>query len=228
MSVDRFLLRRAEEEGGVPVLRLYSFDPPAVTVGFHQDPGKVLDLIGLERDGIDVVRRVTGGRALLHDREQTYSITAPLGSPWFTGPLHETFLDISAALAGALRKVGINAEISGGTRHHTGGDMVSPCLVSTSRYELTVKGRKIAGSAQRRTKNAFLQHGSILLGPGSEKISNYIEGDWDSISEHVTSIEDEAGNGVSGEALREALVGSFAERFGVEFEMIERPETEQV
>ncbi len=218
MAFDEYLLDKAENGHLPPVLRLYSFSPPAVTIGFHQDPGRVVDMGSLASDGIDLVRRITGGRALLHAGELTYSVVAPLGPPFFSGGLQKTFLDISKAIVDALNSVGVDAAISDGRSFTRGESQGSPCLVSTSRHEVSVKGRKIVGSAQRRTASAFLQHGSILLCPASAGIVKYIKGDWKDISSMVTSVEEETGSADMDVIVRKGLIDSFAEVFGVGFD----------
>ena len=154
MAVDEYLLDHSDDRGGFPVLRLYSFDPPAISVGFHQVPGEVIDLEAVLKGGLDVVRRITGGRALLHDGELTYSVTAPLDSVFFPSSLQDTFISISSAIVDALKILGIDAMISGGKAFKGGKQTVSPCLVSTSRHEITASGRKIVGSAQRRRSSS--------------------------------------------------------------------------
>lgn len=247
MARDEFLLERAEKVGGAPVLRLYSFCPPAISIGFHQDPAAVLDLGSLRGSGIDLVRRITGGRALLHDGELTYAVAAPLGSGGFDGELGVTFLMISEALEAALRDIGVDARIVGSRR--TGGDgeagrrhvsarrprherissaesgsdgegQASPCLASISRYEIAVRGRKIAGSAQRRTRRAFLQHGSILLRPASGRIAEYVRGDWRFLEGRITSVAGERGGVVDEDEVRTALTGAFSRRFSVRWKTL--------
>ncbi|MBU8920599.1 MAG: lipoate--protein ligase family protein [Bacteroidales bacterium] len=218
MAVDEYLLDKAENGHVSPVLRLYSFSPPAVTIGFHQDPVRIVDMGSLARDGIDLVRRITGGRALLHAGELTYSVTAPLGPPFFPGGLQKTFLDISKAIVNALKSVGVDAGISNGRPFSRGESHSSPCLVSTSRHEVSVGGRKIMGSAQRRTASAFLQHGSILLRPASDGIVDYLKGDWKDISSMITSVEEETGNTDVDVPVRKALIDSFAGVFGIGFD----------
>jgi lipoate-protein ligase A len=218
MAVDEYLLYRAENGHVPPVLRLYSFSPPAVTIGFHQDPARTVDMVSLARDGIDLVRRITGGRALLHAGELTYSVAAPLGSPVFSGGLQKTFLDISKAIVDALKSVGVDASISDGRSFSKIEGQSPPCLVSTSRHEVSVRGRKIMGSAQRRTSSAFLQHGSILLRPASEGIVDYLKGDWKDISSMITSVEEETGSAEMDVPVRKALIDSFAIVFETGFE----------
>ena len=218
MAVDERLLSMAGDKGGEPFLRLYSFDPPAVTIGYHQDPLKILDVEKLRGDGIDLVRRITGGRALLHEAELTYCVAAPAGSPSFRGGLQETFIGISRAIVAALRAIGVKAEIAPGKPGVSPGAMTSPCLVSASRHEIVCRGRKIAGNAQRRTRTAFMQHGSILLAPGSERISRYLKGDWKGLEDLVTNAGAERGAAVTGEEMKDAMKASFAEACGAFFE----------
>ncbi len=215
MAVDEFLLKRAENEGGAPVLRLYSFRPPAITIGYHQDAERAIDMATAAADGLDVVRRITGGRALLHDGELTYSVTASLGPPFGQG-LADTFLAIAGVIVSALRSAGVTAE-TGGARHGSGESaMSSPCLVSTSRHEITAGGRKISGSAQRRTGRAFIQHGSILLRSGSEGIERYLRGGWRGLAGMITTVEAETGDPGKERELRGHIVDRFGERFGGE------------
>lgn len=217
MARDEFLLERAERAGGAPVLRLYSFAPPAVSVGYHQDPSAVLDLEALRRGRVDLVRRITGGRALLHDGELTYAVIAPTGTEQFGGGLARSFLSISEALTAALRSLGVDAALESGRGGERTG-AATPCLVSVSRYEIAVRGRKIAGSAQRRTRNAFLQHGSILLRPASGRIASYARGDWRFLADRITSVAEERGDAIDERAVRAAVRDAFAERFSIHWE----------
>jgi len=217
MARDELLFERAQRGAGSPVLRLYSFDPPAVTIGYHQDAERVLDLDALRADGIDWVRRITGGRALLHEGELTYCVASPLGTAFFGARLGETHLAISEALRAALCSIGIDANISRGRGHASGNGITPPCLCSVSRYELAVRGRKIAGSAQRKTAAAFLQHGSILLTPDSARIARYARGAWNSIADRITSVSEELGGAVDADALRAALAEAFSDMFNIEW-----------
>jgi len=215
MARDEFLLTAAETMGGPPILRLYRFVPPAITIGFHQDPARVLDLDAVRSSGIDVVRRITGGRALLHDGELTYAVAAPNDNPALGSGLREAYGRISEAVVSALRAVGVEAELSAGHPGYREEGSASPCLVSASRYEITAGGRKIAGSAQRRTAASFLQHGSILVAPASGGIVRFLKGEWKSLDGRITSVSEELGGGIENGALRRAIADAFAERFRV-------------
>jgi lipoate-protein ligase A len=217
MALDETLLERAER-GAAPALRLYSFDPPAITIGAHQDVSRALDLDAVRADGVDVVRRVTGGRALLHAGELTYGGAAGARDGRFGRGPAERYRRISEALALALRSLGVAASVSRGEdeRGRTAGPR--PCLSSVTRWELSVRGRKIAGSAQRGTAAAFLQHGSILLRPGSERIARYVPGPCAPLAGRVTSVREELGRDVGGGELGEAVADAFRTRFGVVWE----------
>ena len=119
---------------------LYSFEPHAVTVGYHQDPAAVLKLDRLRRDGIDVVRRITGGRALFHAGELTYCVIVGEGHRLFRGGLNKTYCAIAHGLAAALCRLGIDARVSNGKWERKGDSLVPPCLVSVSRHEITAGG----------------------------------------------------------------------------------------
>jgi lipoate-protein ligase A len=213
MAVDEFLLRRVEKDGGAPVLRLYSFNPPAITLGYHQDAAKAIDLPAACTDGLDVVRRITGGRALLHDGELTYSVTAKIGPPFGQG-LADTFLVIAGVIVSALRSAGIEARLGSAKRAGMESPMSSPCLASTSRHEITAGGKKISGSAQRRTGGAFIQHGSILLRAGSEGIERYLRSGWKGLAEMITTVEAETGGAGKDRELRDSIIDLFGERMG--------------
>jgi lipoate-protein ligase A len=217
MAIDEFLLGKVERERIPPLLRLYSFEPSAITIGYHQDAAHGLDLERVERDGIDVVRRFTGGRALLHEGELTYCIVARTDAPPFDAHLQAAYLRISEALARALRSIGVDTGITG-RRFPSGAHSFSkPCLDSVSRHEITAEGRKIVASAQRRTKDSFLQHGSILLDNSSQRIADYLFGESVSLSERVTSVSGELGTEVEPSIVRSAVVKGFEETFGISF-----------
>ncbi len=166
-------LLEALEAGDVaagPVLRLYTWKPAAVSVGAMQDPAVLLDLAACRTRGIDVVRRPTGGRALLHADEITYAVVASTADARFGHDLGTAYAAIGACLAAALARLGIAAQLSRPTSDRARRLLHRPCFVSTGRAELLVGGRKLVGSAQRRHRHAFLQHGSLLVGQAHEEL----------------------------------------------------------
>jgi lipoate-protein ligase A len=160
MERDRAMLRAVERSPHpVVLLRVYGWDPPTLSLGFHQALDGV-DLEAARARGIDVVRRPTGGGAVLHWNEWTYAIAGPLGLPQIGRRIPEIYAALGECLAAALRGLGIDARMAGEGR--PGG---FACFSGVGGHEIAVGGRKLVGSALRRGRRGFLQHGSILAGP---------------------------------------------------------------
>jgi lipoate-protein ligase A len=169
MRRDAELLALQAADAG-PTLRLYSWSPPAVSLGHMQEPAALLDLEACRAAGVDVVRRPTGGRAILHWEEITYAVIASVGDRSFGRDLAGAHAAIGASLAAGLGYLGVHAELSRPALDPERRLLRQPCFVSPGRAELLVGGRKLLGSAQRRTAHAFLQHGSLLVGPAHEHL----------------------------------------------------------
>mgnify|MGYP000044093172 FL=1 len=166
MAIDRAILTACDQGQAPATLRLYGWDKPTLSIGYSQNKLRDVDTVQCERRNISIVRRFTGGRALLHQYELTYSLVAPIPHPRFPGNLAGAFGAVSKAVIFSLEKAGVGKpEISGKDKRSLGdGNKRSPACFSTSNHwEITVEGKKLAGSAQRRLSGAFLQHGSILL-----------------------------------------------------------------
>lgn len=157
MALDELLLDRAARTGET-VFRVYGWAAPTLSFGRNQKARRVYDPDRLAERGIASVRRPTGGRALLHCREVTYSVTAPVRGR----SLRATYLEINRLLCDALRRLGVDAAIAGDASA-TGRPGPQPCFDAPSPGELMVAGRKLVGSAQWRSEQALLQHGSILV-----------------------------------------------------------------
>lgn len=186
MRRDRALLERASQAAaeGRPVeavLRLFSFEPPGITLGHAQRPERVLDLDRCRADGVPWAVRPTGGRAIFHEREWTYSLCAAIADPRWGGTLHEAYSTASRLIHASLARLGVPAALAAG-RPRAGGirdgaaarPPAEACFASTARHEIVLEGRKLVGSAQRRTSGALLQQGSILLGPGHQRLADYL------------------------------------------------------
>ena len=158
MALDEALMDRARQTGEW-VLRVYSWSAPTISLGRNQSARGRYDLDRVRRLDLGVVRRPTGGRAILHHREITYSVTAPVRD---AGDLRESYDRINRLLLSALHRVGVAASVANPpTRSTTPG--MAPCFDEPAFGELTLDGRKLAGSAQWRSEDALLQHGSILV-----------------------------------------------------------------
>jgi lipoate-protein ligase A len=162
MSLDLALADSVRQGASGPVLRFYDWQRPTVSLGYNQKAGEV-DLEYCRLHGIDVVRRPTGGRAVFHNAEFTYSVIAPEDEPLLSGGVLEAYRSIGRALLEGLRVLGISAQMQ---RSETRGQSVrgsALCFAAAGRYEITVQGRKLLGSAQRRMEGVILQQGSLLL-----------------------------------------------------------------
>jgi lipoate-protein ligase A len=161
MERDRALWRRFEADPSPGIrLRVYGWSPPAISLGFHQ-PDDGVDRVALRERGFDLVRRPTGGAAVLHADELTYAVAGPLGLAGIGRSVLEIHHSIAGALARTLSGYGIDVDFGGG-----GTPRDFACFSGAGGHEITVGGRKLVGSALRRGRHAFLQHGSILCGEG--------------------------------------------------------------
>lgn len=167
MAVDEALLEGQIRGGPPPTIRFYTWRPPAISLGYTQKI-ETIDLASCRLSGIDVVRRITGGRAILHEDDLTYSIAAGEDNPVVQGTLMDTYRKISQALLSGLHKLGVQAAYSPGDGDAYGGG--AACFAASSRYELTVSGKKLIGSAQRRKQGAVLQQGSLPLRDTSKRL----------------------------------------------------------
>jgi lipoyl(octanoyl) transferase len=163
MAIDEAVFRVSQTEESLPTLRFYSWSSPAVSIGYFQDVAREIDVSACRRNHIDIVRRPTGGKAVLHDEDVTYAVIARDTDPLFTKDILGTYRVISKCIASGLAFIGINAEITNNSRILEKDPLETSCFSSPSRYELLVDNRKICGSAQLRSRGVFLQHGSILM-----------------------------------------------------------------
>ncbi len=153
-----------------PILRIYSWEKMTLSLGRLQKISDV-DFENLERFDVDCVRRPTGGRAVLHWNEITYSVVFPKGSDEYSMKVMELYGRVSEILARAFKRLEIDVEFSGGK----GWDPKNPsCFSSGARYELKINGKKFVGSAQVRMRDFVLQHGSIMLKPNWEILSRVL------------------------------------------------------
>ncbi|MDB4893417.1 MAG: biotin/lipoate protein ligase [Gemmatimonadetes bacterium] len=158
MALDHALMERARRMGE-SVLRVYEWASPVLSLGRNQRARDVYDDAELARRGVTVVRRPTGGRALLHHREITYSVTAPTAA---TQSLAATYGRINEVLLDALGSLGVPATLATPSARSRLPN-TTPCFAEPAKGEIVVGGRKLAGSAQWRYGGALLQHGSIIV-----------------------------------------------------------------
>ncbi|HVF41167.1 MAG TPA: hypothetical protein VM939_14790 [Gemmatimonadaceae bacterium] len=158
MARDTALMARARVSGET-VFAVYSWTRPTLSIGRNQAARGTYDAAEAARRGIDIVRRPTGGRALLHHREVTYSVTAPVSAE---GTLRDTYQRINRILMKGLQSLGVQVD-EADPKTYTGRPDERPCFAEPARGELITDGRKLVGSAQWHDDGALLQHGSILI-----------------------------------------------------------------
>lgn len=166
MALDEALLNFVSRGEIDPVIRFYTWDPPTLSIGYFQRLEKETDIDMVRKKGYGLVRRQTGGRGVLHDKELTYSVIVPESHPAMPKTVTEAYRVISNGLLEGFKSLGFDAYFaiprSKEEREKLKQPRSSVCFDAPSWYELVVEGKKIAGSAQTRQKGVILQHGSIL------------------------------------------------------------------
>jgi len=174
MALDETLLEEVSRPQARPqtYLRFYQWMRPTLSLGFSQKAERVVDLDYCNVHGIEVVRRPTGGKAVLHHRELTYSVVSNDAAVFPIGDISKTYRRIADALQSGLGILGIETTLAqSGARSTAMGSLPAACFAVSNHFEVLWQNRKLVGSAQRRTKTAFLQHGSILIEFDAEMLS---------------------------------------------------------
>ncbi len=223
MALDEAIARLAGRREVPPTLRFYRWRPPTVSLGRHQ-PVTDIDQAALAARGWGLVRRPTGGRAILHTDELTYSVGGPADDPILNGPVLDVYHRISQGLLLGLQRLGLEAvKAPGSARAH---DPSAACFEVPSAYEISIRGRKIIGSAQRRTATHVLQHGSLPLRGDVTRIVEVMtfeqEAQRQAFRKHLaaraTTLEAELGRHVSFWEAATVLVDGLNTALGVDFE----------
>lgn len=166
MAMDEALLNFVSRGEIDPVIRFYTWNPATLSIGYFQRLQKEIDIEKVNEKGFGLVRRQTGGRGVLHDKELTYSVIVPESHPNMPSTITEAYRVISQGLLEGFKNLGFETYFavprSKKEREKLKQPRSSVCFDAPSWYELVVEGRKIAGSAQTRQKGVILQHGSIL------------------------------------------------------------------
>ena len=195
-----------------PTLRLYGWNPATLSLGKGQAAEGSRDPVYLAAHGLGLVRRPTGGQAVLHERERTYCVVGRLDSPPFDRGVLATYESISDALRHGLLDLGI--ETSTAPREPgSSADRNPVCFNVASSHELLHHGRKLVGSAQMRRRQAFLQHGSIPLRADARRLGSAIGSCVD--AERIAGLSDALGGEIRTDDLDRALAAGFERRFGM-------------
>jgi lipoate-protein ligase A len=214
MAIDEYLFLSLDKTPQTYV-RFYQWERPTVSLGYSQALEKTVDLDFCRRNGIDVVRRITGGKLVLHWREITYSISSS-DTQTFSSTLAESYRLISNALITGLEKIGLRARLAGPPpSSYSKGNM--PCFSYPARDEIEIAGKKIVGSAQKRVGSRFLQHGSIPLS-AEEGLLKWAALPKEGNTEiRMASLSQALGQPVSFEWAVERLAAGIAESFGIKY-----------
>jgi lipoate-protein ligase A len=224
MATDEAILTAVTEGELPPTLRFFAWEPPCLSIGYNQAVDEV-DITECQQAGVDVVRRPTGGRAILHTDELTYSIVAPQSEPRVAGGVVESYRRLSAGLVRGLRLLGVDvAQAEAG--HGQDADVSAACFDAPSAYEVTAGGKKLVGSAQVRRREAVLQHGSLPLQGDITRICRYLvvpseeqrQALRQELRARATSLELVLGRVVPFAQVVEALVRGFSEALNLHLE----------
>lgn len=200
MDLDWKNLQKVEASNlPITIIRLYQWDQPTVSVGKHQRAEKAVDLAHCGANGVPVVHRPSGGRAVFHDDEVTYAVASNDPALFPIQSISRTYQVVASALTRGLRTLGIEVELAPGTPSSLPRDAASsvrdtPCFVTPSRHELLYMNRKLVGSAQRRLRRSFLQHGSIPLTIDYDEMGRILGFSVEILRQNIISITEAAGS----------------------------------
>ncbi len=227
MAADEAIIEHIGRGESPATLRLYSWDPPCLSLGHAQSYADV-DLARLEERAWEVVRRATGGRAILHTDELTYSVTGSAQEPALSGSILESYNKLAQALLHAVRDLGLPVEIQEHVQEPApfGQNLNPVCFEVPSTYEITVDGKKLIGSAQARRKEGVLQHGSLPLTGDLTCICKALTFKDESararaaqrLLERATTVESVLGSRIDWETAAQAFVRGFEAQLGIHFE----------
>ncbi|MEG0797245.1 MAG: lipoate--protein ligase family protein [Acidaminococcaceae bacterium] len=227
MAIDEALLLSYQAGNSLPTLRFYGWQPAAVSLGYFQHGERELDFAACAEQGLDIVRRLTGGRAVLHHQEVTYSMVVGEAYPQMPRTITASYRYLSQGLQLGLAKLGVTAQMTKPQAtyarrvvHQTS----AACFDAPSHYELTVQQRKLIGSAQVRKQGVILQHGSVLLDFSATQLAGVLNLTAAARSElgelltkRVMTLTEALQRPVSYEEVKEALTAGVAEMLGIEF-----------
>jgi lipoyl(octanoyl) transferase len=240
MAVDESILEHIGRRESQPTLRLYAWEPACLSLG-HAQAFADVDLHRLAAHGWEMVRRPTGGRAILHTDELTYSVIAAADEPCLAGSVLESYNRLALALLRAMRSLGLDAQsnpLSANSSIDAGGKHLSAnpvCFEVPSAYEITVGGRKLIGSAQARRREGVLQHGSLPLTGNLARITEALvfpdpASRLEAASRllgRATTVESALGRNISWEQAAQAFVHGFENQLDLCFEAAELLPSEQ-
>jgi lipoate-protein ligase A len=226
MALDAALSRGGFCE--TPTLRIFHWQPFCISLGYHQ-AAEEIHQPACAAAGIDVARRPTGGGAILHAQEVTYSVSIPAEHAWYKLLPLEVYRRISEALARGLQRLGAAVTFARGEFRAAaiseGRALGAACFTNSARNEILCEGKKLVGSAQRRFREGALQHGSILLGSQHQRLIDFLASGPDlrraeqrRLMDHTTTLEEACRRKVGAHEVISALLEGFQQAFSIQFE----------
>lgn len=227
MAIDEAISRAVQADLVPPTLRFFGWRPACLSLGQAQ-PGGDVDRAACRAAGIDVVRRPTGGRAILHTDELTYSVIAPEREPRVAGTIVESYQRLSEALLTGLRLMGVPTQQVERPDEHD-RDQGPVCFEVPSNYEIVFDGKKLVGSAQMRKAGVVLQHGTLPLHGDIARISLYLtrQPDAERVRSRATTVEAAMGRVVGYDTAAQWMAQGFATALNLQFEAGELLPAEQ-
>ncbi len=232
MAIDEALLTLEKEKELPPALRVYRFVPPTLSIGYFQSMNREVDVERCKEKGYDFVRRPTGGRAVLHDKELTYSVTIAYPHRILEMNLLDSFHYICRGIIRAIELLGGKAYFSS----REDNEISSPsCFAAPTFSDILINGKKVVGSAQMRNSNGLLQHGSILYRVNVDDIFDCFNMDAEKkkklaklASKKISSLSDEIGREITFDMIKDTLKKGMAEVLGEELVETELSEEENL
>ncbi len=226
MAYDEAILRAVARGAQPPTLRLYAWRVPTLSLGCAQ-PSADVDFERLKARGWGAVRRPSGGRAILHADEITYSVALPDTHPLARGSVTESYRRLSAALLAALRLLAPELPLEADRRHQRANAPNAICFEVPSDYEITAHGKKLVGSAQVRKYGGVLQHGALPLSGDVADICDALVFSDEAarqraktrLRERAIALSDALGTPIAWQAAAEALSAGFRQAFGLEWQI---------
>ncbi len=228
MATDEAMLISCTGKAGRPTLRFYGWNPPAVSIGYFQRLATEIDQEVCQKLGIDIIRRLTGGRAVLHEQELTYSLVVREDEPYIPATVTESYRFFSRAIVAGLTRLGVAAEMKSPEmqKRKPLPHASAACFDAPSHYEITVAGRKLVGSAQVRRDGVLLQHGSILLSLQPERAAAVLhsaQSDCGEIlarqlTEKAVGLDEILGRPIDPAAVADAIRAGFEEQCNLRFQ----------
>lgn len=164
LALDEVLFFENQKGGSSPIFRIYGWDRAAISIGYFQNVSRACNLAECQKENVPVIRRITGGRAVFHEKDLTYSLVGSIHLyPELGNNVMETYNKTSQAFLEGLKMLGVQGSWEKGKLSAHDKKSSLPCFSSTSIYEVTHVGKKLIGSAQKRVGDSFIQQGSLPL-----------------------------------------------------------------